>query len=211
MVIAENQNIEQFACSLYACSNDYKGKPLGWMSENMIDSFEPNEQLARIKNIQDIQGHRVTSSRTSWLCNWTGATEIWELQDELQENYLTCDERAEIECKIEKCKKHFDAMCRFLSKVWCDKHFRPFDTIQRAEHYILTRKDSYLVRLSSTHPGAITISFTDNNNIRHKRFRINLRSQIIDANGKFYDDISKLASSYVITSQYRRCIEYVCL
>ena len=59
----------------------------------------------------------------------------------------------------------------FLMENWNNKHFRIFDIPQKASQYLKNNKSSVLVRLSSTKPGEITVTFKRGQEILHTRYK----------------------------------------
>lgn len=59
----------------------------------------------------------------------------------------------------------------FLMKNWNNKHFRIFDAPKQASEYLENNKHRVLVRLSSTKPGKISVTFKRDQKIFHTRYK----------------------------------------
>lgn len=86
----------------------------------------------------------------------------------------------------------------FLNNVWEDPHFRPFDDVQSSVKYFASHKDKdFLIRLSSTVPGSITLSFRKvprSTEILHTRFTVNNNGNIVDSHKTEHTSIKSLAN-----------------
>lgn len=141
-------------------------------------SSEQKKRIAFLRALfQQTEAHRFSEARLQWLQNWTMGNE---------------------------------GTLVFLKKVWCDnKHFRPFETIESSERLLMNQqgtvqdlsissnqdqrvgfKFSYLIRLSTSVPGCITVSFTPTPNVLlHARYIITTRGKITDSKGRMFDTI----------------------
>jgi len=68
----------------------------------------------------------------------------------------------------------------FLMEYWNNKHFRIFDIPQEASQYLENNKFSVLVRLSSTKPGKISVTFKSGQKILHIRYKTSALHIIFD-------------------------------
>ena len=90
------------------------------------------------------------------------------------------------------------ARLSFLNNVWEDSHFRPFDDVQSSVKYFASHKDKdFLIRLSSSVPGSITLSFRKvpkSSEILHTRFNVNNSGNIVDSHKNEHATIKSLAN-----------------
>jgi hypothetical protein len=122
--------------------------------------------------------HRETPERKQWLLEWSGANNI--------NNYENLATGLAI----------FQSRLNFLQKAWCDtSNFRPFDTVKSSTAFLMKHpQHSFLIRLSTTVPGGITMTFKHNpKNIYHTRFEVNIRGYVVDSLGKEHETIGSLA------------------
>lgn len=159
--------------------------PLGWMttaeSAIAIDSVSES-QLAPILELFQSNTHRKTDERVSWLLAWT-----------------------RISTPPEEGPKKLDpeVLIKFLKKVWDNSEFRPFDTIGQAIDFLKTDPTlDLLVRLSSTQPGHITITYRRSQSqanerwYAHERCRLNENGHIIGIDGTVFETLSDLADDF---------------
>jgi len=83
--------------------------------------------------------------------------------------------------------KNTDFYFETIKKLWINKHFHPFATSDSKPK----TKDTFIVRMSTTSPGAYAITFWDKcGEVRHQRYQSVIKDSII----RFYysDNSSKL-------------------
>lgn len=89
--------------------------------------------------------HRCTVGRLTWLAHWIGDD-----------------------------PRNAQARTRLLARIWNDvRHFRPFTTIGEAVALVESQENEIVIRLSSTVPGCISVSYCGaQKKARHRRFAI---------------------------------------
>jgi hypothetical protein len=159
-------------------------KSVGWMVSNgdntLKSQAEPEEPSLCIRQLQKLfeNAHRFSESRLDWLVKWTGADVFDAYHSETVAN--------------------FSARLHFLKKVWSDVNFRPFDTIESSVHYLhLQSNQHFLIRLSTTVPGGITLTFrkdVGSKEIVHTRFAVNNLGNITDSHGHQHSTVASFAN-----------------
>lgn len=155
---------------------------LGWMASEIEQSAthrdDGDEYQKRIHSpywsaLQNLyrksKVHRQTLHRDLWLWEWTRGSSCVN----------TCSTNSQLLSDV----AWFWARVRFLERCWGDtKHFRPFDTIEASKEFLARSPDAnFVVRLSSTKPGSITLSERVSRvpfKVVHTRFWINQESMI---------------------------------
>lgn len=123
--------------------------------------------------------HRFTSERLRWVCGW------------LAKNQLNGKE--------EFCINRW----RFLTAAWGNSIFRPFDDIESSVRHLSTTPDcDFLIRLSTSQPGKITVTHKRKDKIYHTRFTIK-ENGIRGTTGKTYRDIEHLSQAIAQTLKTR--------
>ena len=154
-----------------------------------------------LADLWNTKEHRSSPLREEWLQNWT---ELNQVDASRPETILV-----------------FNSRLKFLQKVWSDKqHFRPFDTIKSSVQYLQGQKDQdFLIRLSTTIPGSITLSFRKemwSNQIVHTRFTVSSNGNVVDSCGTEHSDVASLAlwfssSKFETSKQNFQPAGYVCI
>ena len=122
-------------------------------------------------------------TEVSTLCTWIGSNDASLEKAPIVENRL-----------------------KFLTAVWKNPIFRPFDTARTAENYLnLDRKYGFIIRLSSE-PGKITLTHKIGK-VYHSRFNVQEDGKLTDSKGNIFDDIENLAShvATLLSGYTRRC------
>ena len=89
----------------------------------------------------------------------------------------------------------FKALLNFLIHSWSDPNFRPFDDVCSSVAFLNQNMDSnFLIRLSTTQPGGITLTYRKQEGIFHTRFFVNKNETIIDSDNKEHSSISSFCS-----------------
>lgn len=107
-------------------------------------TFQTRKEITELlKKLEGCTDHRMDEERTNWIINWLAVP-----QDQI------------------------DHIIVFLEKLWECGNFWPFLSVALAEQRINELKCEKLVRLSSTKPGNITVSFKhDSGRILHARYQ----------------------------------------
>lgn len=116
--------------------------------------------------------HRLTDARFRWVWMWVGANESDTIMDQTRENRL-----------------------QFLSASWDNyEEFRPFDTVESSEEYLRNNLDKgFIIRLSTSQPGKITVTRRAQGNIiTHTRFTVLNNGGLVDGRGNQFDSIHHL-------------------
>jgi hypothetical protein len=174
--------------SQYSCASSQK---TGWMvsSDALKEVTLPcgsslNPCITELKKLFEVS-HRFTDARLDWLVKWTGANIF--------------------DAAITESVTNFAARLHFLKKVWSDVNFRPFDTIQSSVQYLQLQKDQhFLIRLSTTVPGGITLTFRKDlgsKEIVHTRFAVNILGNITDSHGREHSTVESFAN-WFSTNKY---------
>merc|ERR1711976_919664 len=150
--------------------------PSGWMA---VEKCQPSNHEAKEKLVQlftESKTHRFSEERLAWLVMWTGS----DIYDPLDKHST----------------HNFNTRLNFLKSCWDNVElFRPFDTVQTsAKHLLSTPRAHFLVRLSTTVPGSITISFRSENTIKHTRFTLNTAGEIQDGQGNKHSSLLSLSN-----------------
>jgi len=95
----------------------------------------------------------------------------------------------------------------FLIENWNNKHFRIFDLPKEASEHLEINKYSVLLRLSSTKPGEITVTFKRGQEILHTRYKtsglhIVVKGQLLLTMEQFITKISQpnSAAEYIVSN-----------
>jgi hypothetical protein len=140
----------------------------------------PTHCITLLKQLfMDSSAHRETESRLTWLIHWTEAYHYDQTNP--------------------KTVQTFASRLSFLRKIWNDTtHFRPFDTIISSVTYLKDpahQNQNYLIRLSTTEPGSVTVTykkFMCHTSIKHSRFAVSDRGNIVDSFGIEHESIETL-------------------
>ena len=164
-------------------ANFGRNEQLGWMSQGAPECLFSQEDvyLAKIKSLQ-LDNPSLSRDNIKWLYHWCGAFECTRAYNE-----------------DDKRKKNniFNSRFQFLQKVWEENSFRPFDTIESSISYLQSSGDRFVVRLSTTKPGFITITTKVGNKFIHTRYQILENSTLIDERGNQHESISSLSATLV--------------
>jgi len=167
-------------------ASSYTTDNQGWMLQNTFTSQSKIEQLTKqVRSLFDSH-HRCSSTRLRWVLLWTGITP----------HSSTIATSQEVETRIQ-----------FLKTVWSDEQFRPFDTIDSSVHYLQSNlEQDCLVRLSTTVPGCITISFRSQtqNTILHTRYFLNSKGNLKDSDGHEHTSCKSLLEWFAKKDYYKR-------
>ena len=129
--------------------------------------------------------HHYTVERASWISKWIG-------MNEYKTGKISIDI---INCRVE-----------FLSSVWRNKNeFRPFDTIRDTSFILHNRPEiAYILRLSTSTPGNITLSMLQGQQIIHKRFIVLENKRLCNSQGVIYENLSHIGRTVTETLQPRK-------
>ena len=125
--------------------------------------------------------HRFTPERFEWLQFWVGL-------DELAKGRL---HRTVVHYRMQFLKENWDNYAEF----------RPFDTIESSEEFLIDHPHAdYLLRLSTRAPGKITYTRRVGENINHTRITVTGNSQLQLSDGTCVQDMHQLCD--VLTQKY---------
>lgn len=113
--------------------------------------------------------HRFTWDRFTWVCNW-----------------VTSDKGGK--------RKFCEDRWSFLLSIWKNELFRPFDDVESSKKFLESKKHiGFLIRLSTSKPGKITISYKLNEEVRHTRYKLIENGALKGIGGKKYENLQVLA------------------
>lgn len=131
------------------------------------------ERIAELTNVLFERSciHRKTLARDKWINFWLNSTSQ-------SKTYSRLD---------------------FLNRVWEEQSFRPFDDVTSSVNFLIQNPGKgLLVRLSTTVPGAITVTFrAKNNKIFHERFLLNDKAYLEDGKGRSFLNIDELSQWFL--------------
>ncbi|MCA9507754.1 MAG: hypothetical protein KC505_04950 [Myxococcales bacterium] len=165
------------------------------LNARAVDYEQRIRELFEIQNESQDKAHRFSNDRLKFLRAWVlgkkGSTnKLWEKELKLSEIAHQDDITARLE---------------FLENYWAHDFFRAFDRVEGAANYLKSSSGvNYIVRLSTTFPGYVTISRKIGKKILHARIRL-------DASGNFITDGDDCYSFDQLLSQYccSNCAPYV--
>jgi hypothetical protein len=129
----------------------------GVLTENIPVEDDPNYLIPKLKELFDIQrgdspAHRYSWDRYIWLYRWLGYDCIQNLRNNRQ-------------CKL----------YNGVREIWSSNSFHPFKGY--GEERV---GEDFIIRLSATKPGAISISYRNNiNKLVYKRFQLDQDNKVL--------------------------------
>lgn len=149
-------------------------EPLGWMSSSAPECLlsENDQFLIEILAALPQEDSQYTLNRKNlkWLYHWCGAYECVTTFNEV---------------KYKQKYQNFQSRLQFLLCLWSENFFKPFDTIESSIEYLNNfPKIPFVVRLSSTKPGYITVTRKNGKAFTHTRYQLCANSCMIINNLK---------------------------